>query len=159
MLLKPKFWEKRVSATLEFWNLMGPRAPEPALVTPELALVSPEPALVTPEPALVTPSRSPRKIFAAIWKLSLQKIQRSIPGDVKWSQDLRESDESCSGSRKCRFIPDFQFYVKKYFGHKPALEKWSRGATGSEMTGSTRSTTLVLTIFFDFFDPGGPGGR
>ena len=76
MLLKPKFWEKRVSATLEFWNLMGPRAPEPALVTPE-------PALVTPEPALVTPSRSPRKIFAAIWKLSLQKIQRSIPRDVK----------------------------------------------------------------------------
>ena len=83
MLLKPKFWEKRVSATLEFWNLMGPRAPEPALVTPEPALVTPEPALVTPEPALVTPSRSPRKIFAAIWKLSLQKIQRSIPGDVK----------------------------------------------------------------------------
>ena len=62
---------------------MGPRAPEPALVTPEPALVTPEPALVTPEPALVTPSRSPRKIFAAIWKLSLQKIQRSIPRDVK----------------------------------------------------------------------------
>ena len=55
MLLKPKFREKRVSATLEFWNLMGPRAPEPALVTPEPALVTPEPALVTPEPALVTP--------------------------------------------------------------------------------------------------------
>ena len=95
--------------------------------------------------------------FSGFFKI-VRKSEKSIPRDVKWSQDLQESDESCSGSRKWWFIPDFQFYLKKYFGHKPALEKWSRGATALEMTGSTRSTTLVLTIFFDFFDPRGPGG-
>ena len=49
---------------------------------------------------------------AAIWKLSFQKIQGSIPHDAERSQELRKSDESCSGLRKWRVITDFRFYKK-----------------------------------------------
>jgi len=36
----------------------------------------------------------------AIWKLNSAKIKRPIPRDPKWSQDLPESDPSCTGCRK-----------------------------------------------------------
>ena len=49
---------------------------------------------------------------AAIWKLSFQKNQGSIPHDAERSRELRRSDEACSGLRKWRVITDFRFYKK-----------------------------------------------
>ena len=48
-------------------------------------------------------------------------------------------------------MTDFQFYIKSYFGHNRALEKWYGGATGLKMLAPTSSTTLIFIIFFDVF--------
>ena len=50
-----------------------------------------------------------------------------------------------NGVKNVKFMENF---TKTYFGHERPLEKRSDGATGLEMTSSSSSTTLVLTIFF-----------
>ena len=48
-------------------------------------------------------------------------------------------------------MTDFQFYIRSYFGHNQALEKWYGGATGLKMLALTSSTTLIFIIFSDVF--------